>query len=78
MLYVIDDKYYVNISPSIYSEVIVDEKGIVKPIGKKIEINNRTRIETIKIADVLKRNVTIETPQVSERGINQKHNRRRK
>ena len=78
MLYVIDGKYYVNVSPSIYSEVIVDAKGTVKPAGKKIEVKSGTYVEMIKIADVLKRNVKIETPQNSERSINQKYNRRRK
>ena len=78
MLYVIDGKYYVNVSPSIYSEVVVDAKGTVKPAGKKIEVKSGTYVETIKIADILKRNVIIETPQDGERGINQKHNRRRK
>ena len=54
MIYKIANKYYVNISSMIFSEVdlvVENETVVIKPLGKKIEINATTKVEQINLAD---------------------------
>lgn len=54
MIYKISNKYYVNISPMIFSEVsmvVIDDKVVIKPTGKKIEVNANTEVIAINLAD---------------------------
>jgi len=44
MLYSINNKCYVNISPSIYVEVIISKDGTITPTNNKIEVNGSTEI----------------------------------
>ena len=63
MLYEINNKYYVNISPSIYVEVTVvlkDDKGVITPTQNRLEANANTAINSItlnEIVDKLKSNI---------------------
>ena len=63
MLYEISNKYYVNISPSIYVEVTValkDDKGVITPTQNRLEANADTTINPItlnEIVDKLKSNI---------------------
>lgn len=78
MLYTIDGKYYVNISPSIYAEVVVSKDGSVQATGNKIELNN-PNVEQITISEIVKK---INEKQISiqeEKNIKfQKYNRHKK
>ena len=52
MIYKIANKYYVNISPMIFSEVnlvVNNGKVILKPVGKKIEVNKNTEIIQVNL-----------------------------
>lgn len=52
MIYKIANKYYVNISPMIFSEVnlvVNNGKVILEPVGKKIEVNKNTEIIQINL-----------------------------
>ena len=52
MIYKIANKYYVNISPMIFSEVnlvVNNGKVVIKPVGKKIEVNKNTEIIQINL-----------------------------
>ena len=54
MIYKILNKYYVNISPMIFSEVelvVVNNEVVIKPTGKKIEVNVNTEVTTVNLAD---------------------------
>lgn len=54
MIYKISNKYYVNISPMIFSEVsmvVIDDKVVIKPTGEKIEVNANTEVIAINLAD---------------------------
>ena len=54
MIYKISNKYYVNISPMIFSEVsmvVIDDKVVIKPTGKKIEVNANTEVIATNLAD---------------------------
>lgn len=54
MIYKISNKYYVNISPMIFSEVsmvAIDDEVVIKPTGKKIEVNANTEVMAINLAD---------------------------
>ena len=59
MIYVIDEKYYVNISPSIYVEVIPQKVGanvLLKPTKNKIEVPNGAELNKIDI-NTIKENI---------------------
>lgn len=82
MIYKIANKYYVNISPMIFSEVnlVVDNgKVILKPVGKKIEVNKNTEIIQINLdeekARLLRKTKTQSDAPVEYRP--NKHNRRK-
>lgn len=77
MLYTIDNKCYVNIAPSIYIEVVISEDGKITPTKNKIEANADTKINTITIADWLKRNIETETFHKNYE-MDRKYNRRNK
>lgn len=54
MIYKIANKYYVNISPMIFSEVdlvVENSKVVIKPVGNKIEVNAKTEVNAINLAD---------------------------
>ena len=54
MIYKIANKYYVNISPMIFSEVnlvVENENVVIKPIGKKIETNANTEIIKVNLSE---------------------------
>ena len=54
MIYKIANKYYVNISPMIFSEVdmvVVNDEVVLKPTARKMEINANTEIITVNLAD---------------------------
>ena len=54
MIYKIANKYYVKISSMIFSEVdlVVENNNVViKPIGNKIEVNAKTEVNAINLAD---------------------------
>ena len=54
MIYKIANKYYVNISPMIFSEVelvVKDNTVVIQPLGKKIEVNAKTEVLAINLAD---------------------------
>lgn len=54
MIYLINGKYYVKISPLTYSEIKLELKGEdlnLVPIGNKIEVNSNTKIKEIVFRD---------------------------
>lgn len=54
MIYLINGKYYVKISPLTYSEIKLELKGEdlnLVPIGNKIEVNSDTKIKEIVFRD---------------------------
>ena len=64
MIYIIDGKYYVNISPSIYVEVTVDETGKITPTKNKKEVNSNTILTKVtieEIKNIKKNNINKET-----------------
>lgn len=80
MIYIINDKYYINIAPSIYVEVVVLENGTIKPTKNKIETNSNFVARTTSINDILKNNKVHEQPreEVRVQTQTQKHNRRKR
>ena len=77
MLYVINNKCYVNISPSIYVEVKISDDKKIQPTSEKIEINSNTHVEKITLDEAIKRFVKTETP-IEEFKPRQKHNRHKR
>lgn len=82
MIYKIANKYYVNISPMIFSEVnlvVKNNNVVIEPLGEKIEINANTEVIAINLADekakILKNHSkrTVETTEYRP----SKHNRRK-
>ena len=54
MIYKIANKYYVKISSMIFSEVdlvVENDKVVIKPIGNKLEVNAKTEVNAINLAD---------------------------
>lgn len=78
MLYVINGKYYVNIAPSIYTEVTVSENGTIAPTKNKVEANNNTVVTTITKDEILKKLKENEKPSEEVHEVRQRHNRRKK
>ena len=64
MLYQINDKCYVNISPRIYVEVVVSKDGKITPTKNKIEVGGNDIIRKTTIEEQLKKLVKIEEPKV--------------
>lgn len=77
MLYVINNKCYVNIAPSIYVEVVISKDGKITPTSNKLEANANTEIHTTTINDWLKTFVEIE-PAHTNYVVDRKHNKRKK
>lgn len=82
MIYKIANKYYVNISPMIFSEVdlVVENNNVViKPLGNKIEVNARTEVNAINLAEektkIMRNNNKKEVVTTEYRP--NKHNRRK-
>lgn len=78
MLYVIGDKCYVNIAPSVYVEVVVSKGGKITPTKNKVEITSTTNIQQTTVTDWLKKfveNEPLHTEYVMDR---KKHNKRKK
>ena len=76
MLYVINGKYYVNIAPSIYVEVLVTKDGDVTPTSNKIEVNANTPVVQVSLKDIIKNIKTEPVYVLHETG--QKNNRRKR
>lgn len=55
MVYSMNDKYYINISPSIYVEVIILDNGDIQATNNKIEVASNAPIMQISVKDVLER-----------------------
>ena len=54
MIYKIANKYYVKISPMVFSEVelvVENNEVVIKPVGKKIEVSAKTEVSAINLAD---------------------------
>lgn len=54
MIYKIANKYYVKISPMVFSEVelvVENNEVVIKPVGKKVEVNANTEVAAINLAD---------------------------
>lgn len=73
MIYQIDDKYYVNISPNIYVEIelrLQDDDLILVPTDKQREVNKTYKIKTIffeQEKDKLKEKIKKETDKTVEK-----------
>ena len=76
MLYEINNKYYVNISPSIYVEVTValkDDKGVITPTQNRLEANANTTIKPITLNEIvaeLKSNINTKEEEKDSFNIN--------
>ena len=77
MLYVINNKCYINVAPSIYVEVNVNKNGSITPTNNKLEANATTIIQTTTVAEWLKRFVKNE-PTHTEYAVGRKYNKRKK
>lgn len=77
MLYLINNKCYVNIAPSVYVEVVVSKDGKITPTKNKLEVNSSTRIETTTIDKEISKIKKVEPPRV-EYEIGRKYNKRKK
>ena len=77
MLYVINNKCYVNIAPSIYVEVTISREGKITPTQNKIEVTTQTKIEQVTLKDWLKRFVKNE-PERASHVVDRKYNKRKK
>lgn len=54
MIYLINEKYYVKISPLMYSEVKLEMKNkdlTLVPVGNKIELDSNTKVKEIIFRD---------------------------
>lgn len=78
MVYSIDGKYYINISPSVFVEVDVLENGVIKPTQNKIEITGNTIVTPTTINNILNNKKIHEQPVEEVRTQLQKHNKRRR
>lgn len=63
MLYQINDKCYVNISPRIYVEVIVSKDGKINPTKNRIEVGERDIVAKTTIDEQLKKITDIKKPE---------------
>lgn len=77
MLYIINGKYYVNISPSIYVEVAISKDGDITPTENKIETNASTYIRETTLAECLRKTKETEQPR-SEYVVGRRYNTRKK
>lgn len=77
MLYIIDDKCYVNIAPSIYVEVVISKDGTITPTNKRLEINANTKIHATTLEGWLKTFVENE-PTREKHVVDRKYNKRKK
>jgi hypothetical protein len=58
MLYEINNKYYVNISPSIYVEVVItliNGEGVITPTQNRLEANSNTTINSITLKEIVEK-----------------------
>lgn len=79
MLYIIDNKYYVNISPLMYVEVNISDDGNIVPTDNKIEVSSNIKVQSTTLEDVLKNNKKTEMfHEYNENEILPKYNRRKK
>lgn len=77
MLYVINDKCYVNIAPSIYVEVVISKDGNITPTNNKLEVTPQMKIEPTTLNDWLKKFVEPE-PEHFKNVVDRKYNKRKK
>lgn len=77
MLYVINNKCYVNISPSIYVEVVISKSGSITPTSNKLEATADMEIRQTTLDDWLKNFVANETTR-DEHVVDRKYNKRKK
>ena len=76
MLYIIDEKCYVNIAPSIYVEVVISKDGKITPTNKRLEANATTVVTPTTLTDWLKKYVQTE-PHRIEREVDRKYRRKK-
>ena len=77
MLYVINNKCYVNVAPSIYVEVVISKDGKVTPTKNRIEVTSNTGIRQTTVKGWLDNFVEIE-PSYNKNMVDKKYNKRRK
>lgn len=77
MLYVINNKCYVNIAPSIYVEVVVSRDGKITPTNNKVEVNSKMKIEQTTLKDWQEKFVKTE-PEHLVNVVDRKYNKRKK
>ena len=77
MIYVINNKCYVNIAPLIYVEVVVSKDGKITPTKNKIEVNANTEISQTTVIAWLNKFVETE-PARTDYAVDRKHNKRKR
>lgn len=77
MLYVINNKCYVNIAPSIYVEVVISKDGKITPTQNRIEANANTKVSQTTISEWLNKFIETE-PTHTSYVVDRKHNKRKK
>ena len=77
MLYIIDNKCYVNVAPLIYVEVVVSKDGSVTPTDNKIEVNANTSVTRTTLEDWLNNFVENE-PEHNRYVPDKKYNKRKR
>lgn len=77
MLYLIDNKCYINIAPSIYVEVKISQEGGITPTNNKIEVNSFTKIKQTTLNEELKKLKETE-PSYDDYMMERKYNKRKK